>query len=128
VEDEKRIFCKLYWENWLSANAFVFLSEPDIFPEMFNQFPKFHQPNCKMTYTRKYCGVAPRGRSIERPLLINGYAYLAVSLLDNGQVGNNSYATEITDRCLGNRSTNRRPARNNGTIKRVEPTTEQLNR
>jgi hypothetical protein len=27
-----------------------------------------------------YCGVAPRGHSIERPLLINGYAYLAVSL------------------------------------------------
>jgi hypothetical protein len=26
-----------------------------------------------------YCGVALRGRSIERPLLINGYAYLAVS-------------------------------------------------
>jgi hypothetical protein len=26
----------------------------------------------------KYCGVAPRGRSIERPLLINGYAHLAV--------------------------------------------------
>jgi hypothetical protein len=24
-----------------------------------------------------YCGVASRGRSIERPLLINGYAYLA---------------------------------------------------
>jgi hypothetical protein len=74
-----------------------------------------------------YCGVAPRGRSIERPLLINGHAYLAVSLLYNGQVDSNSYATEITDRCLGNRSTNRRPARGNGTIKRVEPTTEQLN-
>jgi hypothetical protein len=40
----------------------------------------------------KYCGVAPRGRSIERPLLINGYAYLAVLLLDNGQVDSNSYA------------------------------------
>jgi hypothetical protein len=38
----------------------------------------------------KYCGVAPRGRSIERPLLINGYAYLAVSLQDNGQVDSNS--------------------------------------
>jgi hypothetical protein len=38
----------------------------------------------------KYCCVAPRGRSIERPLLINGYAYLAVSLLDNGQVDSNS--------------------------------------
>jgi hypothetical protein len=37
-----------------------------------------------------YCGVAPRGRSIERPLLINGYAYLAVSLPDNGQVDSNS--------------------------------------
>jgi hypothetical protein len=48
--------------------------------------------------------VAPRVRSIERPLLINGYAYLAVSLLDNGQVDSNSYATEITDRCLGKRS------------------------
>jgi hypothetical protein len=71
--------------------------------------------------------VAPRDRSIERPLLINGYAYLAVSLLDNGQVDSNSYATEIRDRCLGNRSTNRRPARDSGTIKRVEPTTEQLN-
>jgi hypothetical protein len=32
-----------------------------------------------------YCGVPPRGRSIERPLLINGYAYLAVSLPDNGR-------------------------------------------
>jgi hypothetical protein len=64
----------------------------------------------------------------ERPLLINGHAYLAVSLLDNGQVDSNSYATEITDLYLGNRSTNRRPARNNGTIKRVEPTTEQLTR
>jgi hypothetical protein len=42
-------------------------------------------------------------------------------------VDSNSYATEITDRCLGNRSTNRRPARDSGTIKRVEPTTEQLN-
>jgi hypothetical protein len=31
-----------------------------------------------------YCGMAPRGRSIECPLLINGYAYLAVSLLING--------------------------------------------
>jgi hypothetical protein len=41
-----------------------------------------------MAYT--YCGVAPRGRSIERPLLINGYAYLAISLLDNGQVDSNS--------------------------------------
>jgi hypothetical protein len=38
----------------------------------------------------KYCGVAPRGRSIERPLLINGYAYLAVSLLINGSVASNS--------------------------------------
>jgi hypothetical protein len=37
-----------------------------------------------------YCGVAPRGRSIERPLLINGYAYLAVSLPDNGPVASNS--------------------------------------
>jgi hypothetical protein len=37
-----------------------------------------------------YCGVAPRGRSIERPLLINGYAYLAVSLPDNGPVYSNS--------------------------------------
>jgi hypothetical protein len=37
-----------------------------------------------------YCGVAPRGRSIERPLLINGYAYLAVSLPDNGRVASNS--------------------------------------
>jgi hypothetical protein len=37
-----------------------------------------------------YCGVAPRGRSIERPLLINGYAYLAVSLLDNGRIDSNS--------------------------------------
>jgi hypothetical protein len=37
-----------------------------------------------------YCGVAPRGRSIERPLLINGYAYLAVSLPDNGLVDSNS--------------------------------------
>jgi hypothetical protein len=60
-------------------------------------------------------------------LLINGYAYLAVSLLDNGQVDSNSYATDLTDRCLGNRSTNMRPARGSGTIKRVELTTEQLN-
>jgi hypothetical protein len=37
-----------------------------------------------------YGGVAPRGRSIERPLVINGYAYLAISLLDNGQVDYNS--------------------------------------
>jgi hypothetical protein len=37
-----------------------------------------------------YCGVAPRSRSIERPLLINGYAYLAVSLPDNGPVDSNS--------------------------------------
>jgi hypothetical protein len=37
-----------------------------------------------------YCGVAPRGRSIERPLLINGYAYLAVSLPNNGKVDSNS--------------------------------------
>jgi hypothetical protein len=36
-----------------------------------------------------YCGVAPRGRSIERPLLINGYAYLALSLPDNGRVDSN---------------------------------------
>jgi hypothetical protein len=39
---------------------------------------------------QKYCGVARRGRSIERPLLINGYTYLAVSLLDNGSVASNS--------------------------------------
>jgi hypothetical protein len=52
---------------------------------------------------------------------------LAVSLPDNGRVDSNSWATDITDRCLGNRSTNRRPARGNGEIKRVEPTTEQLN-
>jgi hypothetical protein len=39
---------------------------------------------------RKYCGVAPRERSIERPLLINDYAYLAVSLPDNGPVDSNS--------------------------------------
>jgi hypothetical protein len=65
---------------------------------------------------RTYSGVAPRGRSIERPLLINGYAYLAVSLPDNGPVDSNSKATDITDRCLGNRSTNMRPARGNGTI------------
>jgi hypothetical protein len=83
-----------------------------------------------------YCGVAPRGRSIERPLLINGhaylavsllingYAYIAVSLLDNGQVDSNSYATEITDRCLGNRSTNRRPAGDSGT---VNPLSRQRN-
>jgi hypothetical protein len=38
----------------------------------------------------KYCGVAPRGRSIERPLLINGYAYLAGLLPDNGRVDSNS--------------------------------------
>jgi hypothetical protein len=37
-----------------------------------------------------YCGVAPKGRSIERPLLINGYAYLAISLPDNGHVDSNS--------------------------------------
>jgi hypothetical protein len=37
-----------------------------------------------------YCGMAPRGRSIERPLLINGYANLAVSLPDNGPVDSNS--------------------------------------
>jgi hypothetical protein len=30
------------------------------------------------------------GRGIERPLLINGYAYLAVSLPDNGPVDSNS--------------------------------------
>jgi hypothetical protein len=41
-------------------------------------------------FTKKYCGVAPRGRSIERPLLINGYAYLAVSLQDKGQGDSNS--------------------------------------
>jgi hypothetical protein len=35
-----------------------------------------------------------RGRSIERPLLINGYAYLAVSLLDNGQVDSDSYVKQ----------------------------------
>jgi hypothetical protein len=28
---------------------------------------------------REQCGVKPRGRSIERPLPIKGYAYLAVS-------------------------------------------------
>jgi hypothetical protein len=39
---------------------------------------------------REQCGVAPRGRSIERPLLINGYAYLAVSLPYNGLVASNS--------------------------------------
>jgi hypothetical protein len=38
----------------------------------------------------KYCGVAPRGRSIERPLLINGYVYLAGSLPDNGHGDSNS--------------------------------------
>jgi hypothetical protein len=79
------------------------------------------------TTQKTLCGVAPRGRSIERPLLINGYAYLAVSLPDNGRVGSNSWATDITDCCLGNLSTNRRPACGNGAIKRVEPTTEQLN-
>jgi hypothetical protein len=43
------------------------------------------------TYSVKmYCGVAPRGHSIERPLLINGYAFLAVSLPDNGRVDSNS--------------------------------------
>jgi hypothetical protein len=41
-------------------------------------------------HAETYCGVAPRGRSIERPLLINGYAYLTISLQDNGQVDNNS--------------------------------------
>jgi hypothetical protein len=30
------------------------------------------------TLLKIYCGVPPRARSIERPLLINGYAYLAV--------------------------------------------------
>jgi hypothetical protein len=90
-------------------------------------FPFFQQPYLYYYIFHLYCGVAPRGRNIERPLLINGHAYLAVSLLDNSHVDSNSYATEITDCCLGNRSTNRRPARSNGTIKRVESTTEQLN-
>jgi hypothetical protein len=44
----------------------------------------------KLRRTAQYCGVAPRGRSIERPLLINGCAYLAVSLPDNGPVDSNS--------------------------------------
>jgi hypothetical protein len=48
-------------------------------------------------------------------------------LPDNGRVDSNSWETDLTDRCLGNRSTNRRPARGNGAIKRVEPATEQLN-
>jgi hypothetical protein len=39
---------------------------------------------------KEQCGVAPRDRSKERPLLINGYAYLGVSLPDNGHVGSNS--------------------------------------
>jgi hypothetical protein len=43
----------------------------------------------KMCLNETYCGVAPRGRSIERPLLINGYAYLAVSLPDNGPADSN---------------------------------------
>jgi hypothetical protein len=47
-----------------------------------------HTPILLQSY--KYCGVAARGRSIERPLLINGNAYLAVSLPDNGQVDSNS--------------------------------------
>jgi hypothetical protein len=47
-------------------------------------------------------------------LLINGYAHLAVSLPDNGSVASNAYATDITDRCLGSRLTNRRPDRGNG--------------
>jgi hypothetical protein len=38
----------------------------------------------------KYCGMAPMGHSIERPLLINGYACLAVSLLISGLIDSNS--------------------------------------
>jgi hypothetical protein len=59
---------------------------------------------------KQYCGVAPRGGNIERPLLINGYSYLEVSLSD---IASNSWATDLIDRCLGSRLTNR-PARGNG--------------
>jgi hypothetical protein len=44
----------------------------------------------KFEITDPDCGMVPRGSSIERPLLINGYAYLAVSLPDNGPVDSNS--------------------------------------
>jgi hypothetical protein len=37
---------------------------------------------------QKYCGVAPRSRSIERPLLINGYA------LSSGFTGNDCKSTQ----------------------------------
>jgi hypothetical protein len=53
--------------------------------------------------------MAPRGHSIERPLLINGYAYLAVSFPMQREG-----MRHITDRCLGSLLTNGRPARGNG--------------
>jgi hypothetical protein len=50
-----------------------------------NYFPNKNLKENKFPIISIYCGVAPRGRSIERPLLINGYAYLAVSLPGNGR-------------------------------------------
>jgi hypothetical protein len=32
-----------------------------------------------MFSSHKYCGVAPKSRIIERPLLLNGYAHVAAS-------------------------------------------------
>jgi hypothetical protein len=59
-------------------------------PRTFKEYVKRFLGKLKKHTVIMYCGVAPRGRSIERPLLINGYAYLAVSLPDNGRVDSNS--------------------------------------
>jgi hypothetical protein len=46
----------------------------------------------------RYCGVAPKGRSIERPLLINGYAS------SSGFIGNDCKPTQRQLRNIGNMS------------------------
>jgi hypothetical protein len=55
------------------------------------------------TKNEKYCGVAPKVQSIDRPLLVNGYAS-SISF-----IGNNCKYTQQTtiDRYLGNIPTNR---------------------
>jgi hypothetical protein len=67
-------------ESALNVHSYQNIKCSLIFRKIPTLVPILSQVNLIHTLSmRSYCGVAPRGSSIERPLLINGYAYLAVS-------------------------------------------------
>jgi hypothetical protein len=94
--------------------------QKDVFYECIQMDYIANNTTVKLRFeVRVYCGVAPKGRSIERPLLINGYASSSGfigndckptqrQLRNIGNMSEVHFLTNTIDRCLGDRSTNRK--------------------